>query len=94
MDSQEIVIPIGTSHIKGDLTLMPNSTSLVIFAHGSGSSRFSTRNRFVADILHQAQISTFLFDLLTAQEDEIDQFTRRYRFDIPLLANRLVEVTT
>lgn len=93
MDSQEIVIPMGPSQIKGDLTLIPHSTSLVIFAHGSGSSRSSKRNKFVASILNQSRISTFLFDLLTEQEDAIDQYTRQFRFDIPLLADRLLLVT-
>ena len=87
------MIPIGTSQIKGDLTLVPQSASLVVFAHGSGSSRLSSRNKFVADILHQSHISTFLFDLLTEQEEVIDQQTRQYRFDIPLLAQRLILVT-
>ena len=93
LEYQEIVIPIGTSQIEGDLTLIPDSTSLVIFAHGSGSSRLSIRNKFVADILHKAHISTFLFDLLTEQEDAVDQYTRQFRFDIPMLADRLVLVT-
>ena len=93
MKHQEIIIPVATSRIKGDLALIPNSTSLVIFAHGSGSSRLSPRNQFVADILHESHISTFLFDLLTEQEENIDQYTRQYRFDIPLLADRLVLVT-
>lgn len=96
MEYQEIVIPldlVGSSQIKGDLTLIENSTSLVVFAHGSGSSRMSKRNKFVADILHQSRISTLLFDLLTEQEDAIDQYTRQFRFDIALLANRLILVT-
>ena len=93
MNHQEIVIPVGTSQIKGDLTIIPNSTSLVIFAHGSGSSRLSKRNQFVAEILQQAHISTFLFDLLTEKEDAVDQYTREFRFNIPLLADRLILVT-
>ena len=94
MEYQEIVIPIGDSQIKGNLTLVPDTTSLVIFAHGSGSSRLSKRNQFVADIFHQAHISTFLFDLLTEEEDTIDQHTRQFRFDIPLLASRLILATS
>ena len=58
---------------------------LVVFAHGSGSSRFSRRNRFVAEILNEAGISTLLFDLLTPEEEDIDQRTREFRFDIGLL---------
>ncbi len=90
---QEISIPIGNSYIKGDLTLLPDSKALVIFAHGSGSSRLSKRNRFVAEFLNIGNISTLLFDLLTPQEDAIDQRTRQFRFDIPLLADRLITVT-
>ncbi len=93
MESNEIAIPLGDSHIKGDLTLVSANAPLVIFAHGSGSSRLSKRNQFVANILQKAQISTFLFDLLTNQEDVVDQYTRQFRFDIPLLANRLILVT-
>lgn len=90
---QEITIPVDTSEIKGDLTIIPDAKSLVVFAHGSGSSRFSKRNQFVARILQQAGISTFLFDLLTEQEDAIDRYTSEFRFNIPLLADRLILVT-
>jgi putative phosphoribosyl transferase len=90
---KEISIPVGDSYIKGDLTIVPDAQGLVVFAHGSGSSRLSTRNRYVAEFLNLGTISTFLFDLLTPEEDEIDQFTRQFRFDIPLLAERLVLVT-
>lgn len=93
MENIEISIPIDYSLINGTLTLFSNSTALVIFAHGSGSSRFSKRNQFVADILHAAGFSTLLFDLLTQEEDQIDQVTRQFRFDIPLLAQRLIVVT-
>lgn len=93
MLNQEISIPIDDVYIQGNLTLVPDATSLVVFAHGSGSGRFSSRNKFVADFLNQGSISTFLFDLLTEQEDKIDQATREFRFDIPLLASRLVWVT-
>lgn len=93
MKQLTVEIPVDTSTIKGDLTLIPNATALVIFAHGSGSSRLSTRNRFVAEILHKARISTLLFDLFTIQEDEIDRYTRQFRFDISLLVQRLILVT-
>lgn len=93
MKPSEIKIPVEGSYITGDLQLVPHSSSLVIFAHGSGSSRFSKRNQFVANVLNQSQISTFLFDLLTPEEDEIDQYTRQFRFDIPRLADRLIIVT-
>ena len=89
----EVSIPIGESFIHGNLTLVDNAQGLIIFAHGSGSSRFSKRNQFVADMLHKAQFSTFLFDLLTKEEEEIDVHTRELRFNIPLLADRLIIVT-
>ncbi len=92
-EKTEVSIPVGDSAIHGDLTLVQNAKGLIIFAHGSGSSRFSTRNQFVARELNSAQFSTFLFDLLTPQEDRIDEHTREFRFDIPLLADRLVLVT-
>lgn len=93
MKHLEIAVPTEDSQINGNLTLVTGSKSLVVFAHGSGSSRFSTRNKYVAEVLNQAGISTLLFDLLTKQEDEIDQFTRKFRFDIILLAERLSLVT-
>ena len=93
MEYREVVIPIGDTHIIGNLNLVPDSKAIVVFAHGSGSSRLSTRNQFVADILNQAKISTLLFDLLTQQEDAVDQYTRQFRFDIPLLAERLILAT-
>jgi pimeloyl-ACP methyl ester carboxylesterase len=78
--------------LNGDLTRPENAKGLVIFAHGSGSSRFSTRNQFVAEILNQAGLATLLFDLLTADEETVDAVTREYRFDIPRLSERLIEV--
>lgn len=93
MQYQEIAIPIGTSHIKGDITHIPHARSLVIFAHGSGSSRLSSRNKFVAQVLHQAHISTLLFDLLTKEEEALDNYSREFRFDIKLLAERLMLAT-
>ncbi len=89
----EVRIPINSSFIYGDLSLATSTKGIIIFAHGSGSSRLSTRNQFVADILQQAGFSTFLFDLLTKDEEHIDIYTREFRFNIPLLAERLVEVT-
>lgn len=93
MKSLEVSIPIDRMHINGTLTLIPNSTAIVIFAHGSGSSRFSKRNQFVAEVLQKANLSTFLFDLLTSQEETIDEQTREFRFDIELLAKRLILAT-
>lgn len=75
------------------LFLPSNAKGLVIFAHGSGSSRLSPRNQYVANAFNQAGYATLLFDLLTAEEDSIDQATTEYRFNIPLLADRLIMVT-
>ena len=89
---REVNIPIGDADLEGILALPAGSIGLVIFAHGSGSSRFSSRNRYVAQVLNQARLATLLFDLLTAEENEVDMITRHLRFDIPLLAHRLTEV--
>lgn len=75
--------------LEGLLTIPDRSRGIIIFAHGSGSSRFSSRNGFVARTLNQGGLSTLLFDLLTAEEGAIDQETGHLRFDIPLLARRL-----
>lgn len=90
---QPITINLGGAiTLHGDLAVVDDARGLVIFAHGSGSSRLSGRNRFVASVLNEARLATLLFDLLTEAEDRIDQFTREYRFDIPRLAQRLVAV--
>jgi pimeloyl-ACP methyl ester carboxylesterase len=78
--------------IVGDLRLPGRSRGLVAFAHGSGSSRHSPRNRLVADALHEAGFGSLLFDLLTLGEERIDNRTREFRFDIRLLADRLLAV--
>jgi putative phosphoribosyl transferase len=87
------VIPAGEVILAGNLQVPENSRGLVLFVHGSGSSRLSPRNNYVARSLNQLGLATLLFDLLTAEEDKIDEFTREYRFDIPLLARRLNQVT-
>ena len=79
--------------LDGDLVIPAGATGVAIFAHGSGSSRFSPRNRMVAGELNRAGIATLLVDLLTPAEEEDDRRTARLRFDIPLLARRLVQVT-
>jgi dienelactone hydrolase len=79
--------------LAGDLALPLNAQGLVLFAHGSGSSRFSRRNRFVAQTLQNGGLATLLFDLLTAAEERIDVGIRPLRFDIELLAKRLVATT-
>ncbi len=89
----DINILINRVHLNGLLQIPKNAKSIVLFAHGSGSGRFSTRNQHVATILNQANIATLLFDLLTQNEEEVDEFTREYRFDIELLASRLSSVT-
>jgi putative phosphoribosyl transferase len=78
--------------LDGLLTIPEPAKGLVVFAHGSGSSRFSSRNRFVAEILNEAGIATLLFDLLTEEEEDIDQRSREFRFDIDLLTDRLIGV--
>ncbi|MDD5251288.1 MAG: dienelactone hydrolase family protein [Patescibacteria group bacterium] len=82
-------IPAGGATLVGDLALPSGAAGLVIFVHGSGSSRLSPRNRYVADILQQAGFATLLFDLLTEKEDEIYE----NRFDIDLLTRRLMAAT-
>lgn len=87
-------IPAGPVVLEGDLYLPSGSRrGLVLFAHGSGSSRHSPRNRYVASVLQQADLGTLLFDLLTRDEERIDDRTARLRFDIGLLAGRLVAAT-
>jgi putative phosphoribosyl transferase len=76
--------------LNGDLTIPLNASGLVIFAHGSGSSRHSARNRSVAEVLHHGGLATLLLDLLTEDEERVDAVTAEFRFDISLLADRLV----
>jgi predicted alpha/beta-hydrolase family hydrolase len=89
----EVVIPVGDATLDGELQIPQNATGMVLFAHGSGSSRLSPRNQYVARVLHEAGLGTLLFDLLTREEEVIDSFTRHLRFDIVLLAERLVTAT-
>jgi putative phosphoribosyl transferase len=84
-----VQIPAAGVILDGDLVLPADPAGVVVFAHGSGSSRHSPRNRMVAAKLHEAGYGTLLMDLLTAEEDEIDSRTRKFRFDIPRLASRL-----
>ncbi len=90
-ERRELVVQAGETSLPGNLCLPSGATGIVVFAHGSGSSRFSTRNRFVADLFNEAGLATLLFDLLTADEHEIDQRTRELRFDIPMLGRRLTQ---
>ncbi len=82
-------LPAGAVQLDGDLAVPTAARGIVLFAHGSGSSRLSPRNRQVAAALQRAGYATLLMDLLTPDEDEIDQRTRELRFDIPTLAARL-----
>jgi pimeloyl-ACP methyl ester carboxylesterase len=84
-----VSVQVGPVHIRGDLVVPREAIGLVIFAHGSGSSRMSPRNRFVAGLLNRARLGTLLADLLTPQEEEADRYSREYRFDIPMLARRI-----
>jgi len=86
-------IPSGNVLLHGELTIPRGATGIVIFAHSSGSSRFSPRNKFVADTISNAGIGTLLLDLLTRQEESIDEITRKFRFNITLLASRLMDAT-
>ncbi len=90
--ANDINIAFDDFSLDGSLTIPEPAKGLVIFAHGSGSSRFSRRNRFVAEALNEAGLATLLFDLLTPEEEEIDQRTLELRFDIGLLTDRLIGV--
>src|SRR5712692_4557181 len=89
----EVRIPAGRAMLDGNLTIVAQAKGLVLFAHGSGSSRHSPRNQFVARTLNDAGLATLLFDLLTLEEESVDIYTREHRFDIGLLAERLVHAT-
>ena len=86
-------IPSGQITLEGELSVPISATGVVLFAHGSGSSRHSPRNQFVARTIREAGVGTLLFDLLTQEEEAVDISTRHLRFDIGLLAKRLVDAT-
>jgi len=90
----EVQIQARRAILPGNLTMPENAVALVLFAHGSGSSRHSPRNQFVARTLNDAGLATLLFDLLTPEEEATDIWTREHRFNIGLLAERLVHATT
>src|SRR5690606_36512915 len=92
-DGRDIEIRAAGVTLYGALEVPVGASGIVIFAHGSGSSRYSPRNRVVARTLRTAKLGTSLFDLLTAEEERIDGVTRELRFDIGFLAERLVAVT-
>ena len=91
--SIEVQIPIGPIYLGGNLDIPKGARGIVVFVHGSGSSRFSPRNQYVARELQKNGLGILLFDLLTAEEERIDMVTAHLRFDIDLLASRLVDVT-
>lgn len=91
--AESVTIPAGGVRLAGDLAVPPGATGVVIFAHGSGSSRHSSRNRYVAQVLNDAGFATLLMDLLTAAEEVADRQTAHLRFDIPLLAKRVAHAT-
>lgn len=90
MAGTSIRIPLKSAELEGELCLPVNRVGLVLFAHGSGSSRHSPRNQFVARILNEAGLGTLLFDLLTAEEESAEAVTRHLRFDIKVLSERLI----
>ena len=89
----EIRLQAERAILSGSLTIPENAAALVLFAHGSGSSRHSPRNQFVARTLNRSGLGTLLFDLLTPEEEALDLYTREHRFNIGLLAERLVQAT-
>jgi pimeloyl-ACP methyl ester carboxylesterase len=93
VEERLVQVPAGAVTLEGNLTLPQDCQAVVLFAHGSGSSRHSPRNRYVARLLNEAKLATLLIDLLTLHEEAIDAHTAQLRFDIDLLAKRLVDAT-
>jgi putative phosphoribosyl transferase len=91
--ARDVQIRSGTVVLQGDLSIPAGAQGVVLFAHGSGSSRHSPRNQFVAQTIREAGVGTLLFDLLTKEEEAVDVQTRHLRFDIGLLAGRLIDAT-
>jgi dienelactone hydrolase len=89
----EVRVAAGEVTLEGNLEIPEGAEGVVLFAHGSGSSRFSPRNQFVARVLRQGGLATLLIDLLTREEEEVDQWNQQYRFDIDLLTDRLIGTT-
>lgn len=92
-DEREVEIEVGEVKLRGNLAVPQGSRSMVLFAHGSGSGRLSPRNQYVAKALRRGGLATLLMDLLTEEEEAADEFTRQWRFDIELLARRLIGAT-
>jgi putative phosphoribosyl transferase len=93
MTAETVRIDLGPVAVDGDLHVPERAAGLVVFAHGSGSSRFSRRNRAVAKVLEHAGFGTLLLDLLTREEEAVDERTREYRFDIDMLGRRVIGAT-
>src|ERR687889_1892182 len=93
MQEREVRVSAGPVTLEGSLGIPNSAGGVVLFAHGSGSGRHSPRNRYVARVLREANLATLLIDLLTEDEEEVDLHTTRLRFDIGLLARRLVGAT-
>jgi len=91
--ASEVKFPLDQDCLWGTLNVPEGASGIVLFAHGSGSSRYSPRNQFVAEVMHDYGFGTLLFDLLTLAEEEEDESSGEYRFDIPLLASRLIAAT-
>ena len=91
--AKDVHIRSGDVQLEGDLSIPDGAQGVVLFAHGSGSSRHSPRNQFVARTIREAGVGTLLFDLLTRDEEAIDAHTAQLRFDIGLLATRLIDGT-
>jgi len=89
----EVSIPTGIETINGNLDIPEGARVIVLFAHGSGSGRFSPRNSYVARLMNKRGMATLLMDLLTADEEAVDEQTAEFRFDIDLLAKRLIDAT-
>lgn len=87
-----VTINVGDAILTGDLRVPESAKGLVIFAHGSGSSRHSSRNQYVAQVLNIYHSGTLLIDLLSSDEEQVDQISREYRFNIEMLADRLTKV--
>jgi len=93
IEKRLVRVPVGRVALEGNLNLPEQASGVVLFAHGSGSSRHSPRNRHVASILNEANLATLLIDLLTREEEAVDARTAHLRFDIGLLAERLIAAT-
>ena len=91
--ARDVQLRSGAVMLNGDLSIPAGAKGVVLFAHGSGSSRHSPRNQFVARTIREAGVGTLLFDLLTREEEAVDMYTAELRFDIGLLATRLIDAT-